>query len=61
MGRSGDAFKEGRGAGILHGKVDIFFNLVSEGGYVSEVDDAVVLCIGDGQGEQTVGFFHGHD
>ena len=61
MGRSGDTFKEGRGASILHGKVDILFNLVSEGGYVSEVDDAVVLRIGDGKGERTVSFFHGQD
>ena len=61
MGRSGDPFKEGRGASILHGKVDILFDLVSEGGYVSEVDNAVVLRIGDGKGERTVSFFHGQD
>ena len=34
MGRSGNAFEEERGACILHGKVDIFFDLVSKGGYV---------------------------
>ena len=61
MGRSGDTFKEGRGASILHGKVNILFDLVSEGGYVSEMDNAVVLCIGDGKGERAVSFFHGQD
>ena len=61
MGRSGDAFKEGRGASILHGKVDIFFDLVSEGGYIGEVDNVVVLHIGDGKGERAVSFFHGQD
>ena len=61
MDRRGNAFEEGRGACILHGKVDIFFNLVSEGGYVGQVDDAVVFRIGDGKGERTVGFFHGQD
>ena len=61
MGRSGDAFKEGRGASILHGKVNVLFDFVSEGGYVGEVDDAVVFRIGDGKGECTVSFFHGQD
>ena len=59
MGRSGDALKEGRGASILHGKVDVLFNLVGEGGYVSKVNNAVVLFIGDGKGERAVSFFHG--
>ena len=59
MGGSGDAFEEGRGASILHGKVDIFFDLVSEGRYICEVNNAVVLRIGDGKGERTVSFFHG--
>ena len=61
MGRSGDAFKEGWRASILHGEVDVFLDFVSEGGYVCEMDDAVVLCIGDGKGERAVGFFHGQD
>ena len=61
MGRSGDAFKEGGGMSILHGKVDVFFDLVSEGGYICEVDDAVVFHIRNGEGERTVGFFHGQD
>ena len=61
MGRSGDTFKEGRGASILYGEVDILFDFVSEGGYVGEVDDAVIFCVGDGKGECTVSFFHGHD
>ena len=61
MGRSGDAFKEGRGVSILHGKVDILFDFVSEGGYIGEVDDVVVFRIGDGKGEYTVSFFHGQD
>ena len=51
MGRGGDAFKEGRGASILHCKVDILFNFVSEGRYVHEMNDAVVFRIGDGKGE----------
>ena len=51
MGGSGDAFKEGRRAGILHGKVDVLFNFVSEGRYVGEMDNAVVFHIGDGKGE----------
>ena len=61
MGRSGDAFKEGRGVCILHGKVNVFLNFISEGRYICEVDDAVVLRIGDGKGERTVSFFHGQD
>ena len=61
MGRSGDAFEEGRGASILHGEVHIFLDFVSECRYVCEVDDAVVLCIGDGKGERAVSFFHGQD
>ena len=61
MGRSGDAFEERRGASILHGEVDIFLDFVSEGGYVGEVDVAIVFCIGDGEGECAVSFFHGHD
>ena len=61
MGRSGNAFEEGRGASILHGKVHIFLDFVSERGYVREVDDAVVFRIGDGKGERAVGLFHGHD
>ena len=51
MSRSSDAFKEGRGTSVLHGKVDVFFDLVCEGGYVCEVDNAVVLHIGDEKGE----------
>ena len=61
MGRSGNAFEEGRGACILHGKVNIFFDLVSKGRYVGEVDDAVVFLIGDREGERTVSFLHGQD
>ena len=61
MGRSGDAFKEGRGASILYGEVHIFLDFVSECGYVCEMDDAVVLRIGDGKGECAVSIFHGHD
>ena len=61
MGRSGNAFKEGRGASVLHGKVNVVFDFVGEGGYICEMDDAVVLCIVDGKGECTVSFFHGHD
>ena len=61
MGRSGDAFKEGRGASILHSKVDVFFDFIREGGYIGEVDDAVVFRIDDGKGECTVSFFHGQD
>ena len=61
MDRSGNTFEEGRGACILHGKVDIFFDLISKGGYVGEVDDAVVFRIGDGKGECAVGVFHGQD
>ena len=61
MGRSGDAFEEGRGASILHGEVDILFNFVSEGGYVGEVDDVVVFRIDDGEGERTVSLLHGQD
>ena len=61
MGRSGDAFEEGRGVGILYGKVHIFLDFVSECRYVCEVDDAVVLRIGDGKGERAVSIFHGHD
>ena len=34
MGGSGNAFEEGRGVCILHGKVDILLDLVSKGGYV---------------------------
>ena len=44
-------FKEGRGASILHGKVDVLFDFVGEGGYIGEVDNVVVLRIGDGKGE----------
>ena len=61
MGGSANAFTEGRGVGVLHSKIDIFFNFVSEGGYVCEVDNAVVFCIGDGEGECAICFFHGHD
>ena len=61
MGRGGDTFKERRGASILHGKVNIFFNFVSEGGYIGEMNNAAVLHIGDGKGECAVGFFHGLD
>ena len=61
MGRSGDAFKEGRGASILHGEVHIFLNFVSECGYVCKMNDTVVLRIGDGKGERAVSLFHGHD
>ena len=61
MGRSGDAFEEGRGASILHGKVDVVLDFVGEGGYICEMNYAVVLCIGDGKGECAVSLFHGHD
>ena len=61
MGRSGDAFKEGGGTGILHCKVNVFFNFISECGYIGEMDDAVVFCIGNGKGEHAVCFFHGQD
>ena len=61
MGRSGDVFKEGGGTSVLHGEVNIAFNLVGEGGYVCEVDDAVVFHVGDGKGECAVGVFHGQD
>ena len=61
MGRSGDAFEEGRGTSVLHGKVDVLFDFISEGRYIGEVDDAVVFCIGDGKGECAVSFFHGQD
>ena len=61
MGRSGDAFEEGRGASILYGEVHIFLDFVSERGYVCEMDDAVVLRISDGKGERAVSVFHGHD
>ena len=61
MGRGGNAFKEGRGTCILHGEVNVFLDFVSEGGYVGEVDDAVVFRIGDGKGERAVSFFHGQD
>ena len=61
MGRGGDAFKEGRGVSILHGEVDIFFNFVSEGEYISEMNNAVAFCIGDGKGEHAVSLFHGQD
>ena len=61
MGRSGDAFEEGRGTSVLHGKVNVFFDFVSEGGYVGEVDDAVVFRIGDGKGECAVSILHGQD
>ena len=61
MGRSGDAFEEGRGASILYGEVHIFLNFVSERGYVCEMDAAVVLRIGDGKGECAVSVFHGRD
>ena len=61
MGRSGDAFEEGRGASILYGEVHIFLDFVSECGYVCEMNDAVVLRISDGKGECAVSIFHGHD
>ena len=61
MGRSGDAFKEGRGVSILHGEVHIFLDFVSECGYICEVNNAVILHIGDGKGERAVSLFHGHD
>ena len=61
MGRSGDAFEEGRGASILYGEVHIFLDFVSECRYVCEMNDAVVLCIGDGKGERAVSIFHGYD
>ena len=61
MGRSGDAFEEGRGASILYGEVHIFLDFVSECGYVCEMNDAVVLRIGDGKGERAVSIFHGRD
>ena len=61
MGRSGDVFKEGRGASILYGEVHIFLDFVSECGYVCEMNDAVVLRIGDGKGKRAVSLFHGQD
>ena len=61
MGRSGDAFEEGRGASILYGEVHIPFDFVSEGGYVGEVDNAIIFCVGDGKGERAVSLFHGQD
>ena len=54
-------FKEGRGTGILHGKINVIFNFVSEGRYISEVNNTVVLRIGDRKGECAVCLFHGHD
>ena len=39
----------------------VLFNFVSEGGYVGEMDNVVVFCIGDGKGECAVSFFHGQD
>ena len=61
MGRGGDAFEEGRGASILDGEVHIFLDFVSESGYICEMDDAIVLHIGDGEGERAVSVFHGYD
>ena len=61
MGRSGDSFEEGRGASILHGEVHVFLDFVSECGYICEMDDAVVFCIGNGEGERAVSFFYGQD
>ena len=61
VSRSGDTFEEGRWASILHGKVDIFFDFVGEGGYICEMDNAVVFRIGDGKGECAVSIFHGQD
>ena len=61
MGRSGDAFEEGRGASILYGEVHIFLDFVSKCGYICEMNDAVVLRIGDGKGECAVSVFHGRD
>ena len=61
MGRSGDAFEEGRRASILYGEVYILLDFVGECRYVCEMNDAVVLRIGDGKGECAVGIFHGHD
>ena len=61
MGRSGDAFEEGRGTSILYGEIHIFLDFVGERGYVCEMNDAVVLRIGDGKGERAVSVFHGHD
>ena len=61
MGRSGDAFEEGRGVSILHSEVHVFLDFISECGYVCQVDDAVVFRIGDGKGECTVSLFHGQD
>ena len=61
MDRGGDTFEEGRGASILDCEVHIFFDFVSEGGYICEMNDAVVLHIGDGKGECAVSIFHGRD
>ena len=61
MGGSGDAFEEGRGASVLYSEVHIFLDFVGECGYICEVDNAIVFCIGDGKGECTVRFFHGRD
>ena len=61
MGRGGDAFEEGRGVSILYSKVHIFLDFVSERGYICEMNDAVVLRIGDGKGERAVSIFHGPD
>ena len=61
MGGSGDAFEEGRGASILYSEVHIFLDFVGECGYVCEMNNAVVLRIGDGKGECAVSIFHGRD
>ena len=45
----------------MYGEVHIFLDFVSERGYVCEMDDAVVLRIGDRKGERAVSVFHGHD
>ena len=47
MGGGGEAFKEGFGSLIF---ADVGLDGVGEGGDVCEVGDAVVLLMGDGEG-----------
>ena len=58
MGRCGEALQEGFGPFILS---DVGFDGVSEGGNVGEVGDAIILLVGDGEGNRLVMSCHRSD
>ena len=58
MGGGGEAFKKGFGSLVL---AEVGLDGVGEGGDVREVGDAIVLLVGDGEGNRLVMSCHRSD